>query len=286
MTILTHEQLRVLVQGITGDRGHFHTTQMLDSGTPIVGGITPGKGGEWSSGVPVFDTVRAAVEMTGANTSVIFVPQANAADAIYEAIDAGIDLVICISEGIPIADMTRIYEYARTSNSRLIGPNCPGVLSPGTANLGIFPAQLGKPGRTGIVAKGGALLYEVIDILTQAGIGQSTCVGIGGDPIVGTNYVEILEMFEHDPDTDAVVLLGEIGGRAEIDAAEFIKRSMTKPVTAFIAGLYAPEGRRMGHAGAIIEGGMGNAQQKIDALRNAGARITQNPDHIPDLLRF
>jgi succinyl-CoA synthetase alpha subunit len=278
--------MRIVVQGITGERGLLHTQQMLDSGTPIMGGITPGKGGEWAAGVPVFDTVRAAVEMIGANTSIIFVPQHNAADAIYEAIDAKIDTIVCISDGIPIADMTRIYEYTVASHSRLIGPNCPGILTPGVANIGIFPANLGKAGHTGVVSKGGAMIYEVIDILTRAGIGQSTCVGIGGDPIVGTSYVEILEMFEADPLTESVVLLGEIGGRAEIDAAEFIKRNMTKPVTALIAGLYAPEGRRMGHAGAIIESSTGSAQQKIAALRDAGARITQNPDHIPDLLRF
>lgn len=286
MPILTHPDMRVIVQGITGDQGLLHTKQMIDSGTQVVGGITPGKGGEWTSGMPVFDTVRAAVQMTGANTSIIFVPQNEAADAIYEAIEAEIELVVCISDGIPIADMTRIYEYTRSSHSRLIGPNCPGILTPGMANLGIFPANIGFAGHTGVVSKGGALIYEVIDILSQAGIGQSTCVGIGGDPIVGTSYVEILELFESDPLTETVVLLGEIGGRAEIEAAEFIKRNMTKPVTAYIAGLYAPQNRRMGHAGAIIEGGKGSAQQKIAALRDAGVRIAQNPDHIPDLLRF
>ncbi|NJL55958.1 succinate--CoA ligase subunit alpha, partial [bacterium] len=223
MTILLNEETRVLIQGITGKRGTYHTRQMLDYGTQVVGGVTPGKGGEWSNGLPVFDTVAAAVNMTGANTSVIFVPPGHAADAIYEAVDAGISLIICISDGLPISDMMRIYDYVQASSSRLIGPNCPGVLVPGLANVGIIPNDIALPGRTGLVSKSGALTYEVIYALSQAGIGQSTCVGIGGDPIRGTSYVDVLELFENDPNTEQIVLLGEIGGHAEIEAAQFIK---------------------------------------------------------------
>lgn len=285
MTILLNDETRVIVQGMTGQRGVDHTQRMLDYGTQIVGGITPGKGGEWVNGVPVFDTVATAVSMTGANTSVIFVPPGNAADAIYEAIDAGIVLIVCISDGLPIFDMMRVYDYVRASSSRLIGPNCPGILVPGVANVGIMPTSSALPGRTGVVSKGGALTYEVIHTLSQAQIGQSTCVGIGGDPIRGTSYVDILELFENDPNTDSVVLVGEIGGHAEIEAAQFIRAHMTKPVAAFVAGRYAPEGHRMGHAGAIIIDGEGTAQQKIDALHAAGVRVATNPDQLPYLLR-
>jgi succinyl-CoA synthetase alpha subunit len=285
MTILVDSSTRVLVQAITGNQGSFHTQQMIGYGTQIVGGVTPGHGGEWSNGLPVFDTVSAAREATEANTSVIFVPPQRAADAIIEAVAAEIALIVCITEGIPVLDMMKVYDYIKRSHSRLIGPNCPGILAPGQTNIGIIPGQIARAGAVGVVSRCGALTYEVIDSLTQAGHGQSTIVGIGSDPIIGTSFVDVLEMFEYDPQTEHVVLLGEIGGRAEVDAADYIRSNMTKPVVAFIAGKYAPTDRRMGHAGAIVEGGEGTAQEKIDILKNAGVRVPDAPEQIPWLLR-
>lgn len=284
MAILVDKNTRLIVQGITGAEGRFHTEQMVKYGTAVVGGVTPGKGGEWVDGVPVFDTVKMAVEATDANTSVIFVPAPFAADAIFEAVDAGIKLVVCITEGVPVRDMMRVYQTIRKSHSRLIGPNCPGLLTPSQAKVGIMPGYIAKPGNVGVVSKSGTLTYEVVNALSEKGIGQSTCVGIGGDPIIGTSFVDVLEMFENDPDTEKVAILGEIGGRAEIDAAEYIKAHMTKPVAAFIAGRTAPPGKRMGHAGAIVEGGEGTAEEKIAALEAAGVRVAMNPEEIPHLL--
>ena len=278
-------QTPVLVQGITGREGRFHTQQMVAYGTNIVAGVTPGKGGEWVSGIPVFDTVSAAIDATGARTSVVFVPADRSADAMFEAVDSGIRLIVCISEGIPILDTMQVIDYALSRNCRVIGPNCPGILLPGEASLGIIPGFIAQSGSVGVVSKSGTLTYEVISALTDAGYGQSMCVGIGGDPIVGTSMVDILQIFEEDAQTERVALLGEIGGRSEIDAAQFIKTSMTKPVIAFIAGKSAPVGRRMGHAGAIIEGSTGTAEAKIEALRAAGVRIADHPEQIPILLR-
>lgn len=285
MAILADKNSRVIVQGITGREGSFHTGKMIEYGTNVVGGSTPGKGGEWVHGKPVFDTVKAAVDATAADTSMILVPAPFAADAIYEAIDAKIKLIVCLTEGIPLIDMMRVYEYLKASDSRLIGPNCPGLLTPGQAKIGFMPGYIGKPGSIGVVSKSGTLTYETVAALTANGFGQSTCVGIGGDPVIGTTFVEVLRMFEDDPETEKVVLMGEIGGRAEIDAAEFIKAKMTKPVVAFIAGRSAPPNTRMGHAGAIVEGGAGGADEKIEALRSAGVLIAENPEQIPDLLR-
>ena len=285
MAILADKNTRLLVQGITGREGNFHSQQMIEYGTNIVGGVTPGKGGEWALGKPVFDTVKAAVEATEANATIIYVAAAFAADALFEAIDAEIPLIVCITEGLPILDMTKVYDYLKHSKSRLIGPNCPGLLTPGQAKVGIMPGYIAKPGNVGVVSKSGTLTYEVVYALTQAGLGQSTCIGIGGDPIIGTTFVDVLQMFEDDPQTEKVVLIGEIGGRAELDAAEYIQNHMTKPVAGFIAGRSAPEGTTMGHAGAIIEGGAGTADEKIAALRAAGVRIADNPEQIPALLR-
>ncbi|MEQ8673371.1 MAG: succinate--CoA ligase subunit alpha [Aggregatilineales bacterium] len=285
MAILTHPHMRVLVQGMTGHEGSFHTRQMIDFGTNIVGGVTPGKGGEWISGKPVFDSVIAAIEATEANTSVIFVPPEHASDAIYEAIDAGIDLIVCITEGIPVQDTMRLYDYLKQSNSRLLGPNCPGILTPSGISIGIIPGYITKKGTIGVASRSSTLTYEMIYHLSENGLGQSTCVGIGGDPIIGTSFVDVLEMFENDPDTEKILLIGEIGGRAEIDAASYIKAHMTKPVAAFIAGKSAPISERMGYAGAIIEQGHGTAEEKIMALAQAGVRIANNPDHLVELLR-
>ncbi|HLV36178.1 MAG TPA: succinate--CoA ligase subunit alpha [Spirillospora sp.] len=285
MAILLNENSKVIVQGITGREGSFHTRKMIEYGTNIVGGVTPGKGGEWFDGKPIFDTVEKAVETTGANVSWVAVPAPFAPDAIYEAVNAGIELIICLAEYIPVQEMMKVYHHVKKSGSRLIGPNCPGVLTPGVANVGIMPGYIAKPGNVGVVSKSGTLTYEVVFALTQAGMGQSTCVGIGGDPIIGSTFVDILQLFEDDPQTEKVAILGEIGGRAEVDAAEFIKANMTKPVAAFIAGASAPEGTRMGHAGAIVEGGEGTAAEKIEALRAAGVRVAENPEQIPELLR-
>jgi succinyl-CoA synthetase alpha subunit len=285
MAILADRNTRLIVQGITGREGSFHTKQMIDYGTNVVGGVTPGKGGEWVHSKPVFDTVKRAVEATGANASIIYAPAAAAGDAIFEAVDAGIGLIVCITEGVPILDMMKVYSYVKQSNSRLVGPNCPGMLTPGQAKVGIMPGYIAKPGNVGVVSKSGTLTYEVVFALTNAGMGQTTCLGIGGDPIIGTNFVDALRMFEEDPETEKVVLIGEIGGRAEVDAAEFIKSHMTKPVAAFIAGKSAPPGTRMGHAGAIIEGGEGTATEKINALLSAGVKVADNPEQIPSLLK-
>lgn len=285
MAILADSSTKLIVQGITGREGRFHTKQMIDYGTQVMGGVTPGKGGEWVEGRPVFDTVRAAVEATGATASLIYVPAAFAADAILEANDAGIGLIVCITEGIPVQDMARVYQHIKMAGSRLIGPNCPGLLTPGQTKIGIMPGYIAKPGNVGVVSKSGTLTYEVVYALSEAGLGQTTCLGIGGDPILGTNFVDVLAMFEEDPETEKVVLIGEIGGRAEVDAAEFIKTHMTKPVVAFIAGKSAPPGTRMGHAGAIVEGGEGTAEEKIEALNDAGVRVAENPEQIPDLLK-
>ncbi len=284
MAILADKNTKLIVQGITGREGSFHTQKMIEYGTQVVGGVTPGKGGEWVHGVPVFDTVKSAVEATGADASIIYVAAPYAPDAMFEAVDAGIKLVVCITEGVAVSDMMRVYDYLRDGNIRLIGPNCPGLLTPGQAKIGIMPGYIAKPGSIGVVSKSGTLTYEVVYALTQSGLGQSTCVGIGGDPVIGTNFIDVLQMFEEDPQTEKVCLMGEIGGRAEIDAAEFIKANMTKPVAAFIAGRTAPQGTRMGHAGAIVEGGEGTAEEKIDALRAAGVRIADNPEQFPELL--
>jgi succinyl-CoA synthetase alpha subunit len=284
MSILVGKYTRLIVQGITGREGEFHTKQMIEYGTKVVGGVTPGKGGEWAAGVPVFDTVKESVEATGANTSVIFVPARFAPDAILEAADAGIALIVCITEGVPVLDMIKVRAYLDTKQGvRLIGPNCPGLITPGEAKVGILPGHITKPGHVGIVARSGTLTYEVIYALTNRGMGQSSCVGIGGDPINGTNFIDVLQMFEDDPLTDQVVLIGEIGGSDEERAAEFIAAKMTKPVTAFIAGQTAPPGKRMGHAGAIIEGGAGTAAGKIAALEAVGVRVAKHPEEIPDL---
>ena len=287
MSILVGKNTRLIVQGMTGREGEFHTKQMIEYGTKVVGGVTPGKGGEWAAGVPVFDTVKEAVDATGANTSVIFVPARFAPDAILEAADGGISLVVCITEGIPVLDMIRVRAYLDTKRVRAcIGPNCPGLITPGEAKVGILPGHITKPGHVGIVARSGTLTYEVIYALTNRGMGQSTCVGIGGDPINGTNFIDVLQMFEDDPLTDQVVLIGEIGGSDEERAAEFIAAKMTKPVTAFIAGQTAPPGKRMGHAGAIIEGGAGTAAGKIAALEAVGVRVAKHPEEIPDLCAY
>jgi len=284
MAILVGKDTKLLIQGITGREGLFHTEQMIEYGTNVVGGVTPGKGGEWALGKPVFDTVKAARDATGANATVIYVPAAFAADAIYEAIDAGIELIVCITEGVPVKDMMQVRAYLDQSNSRLIGPNCPGLLTPGQAKVGIMPGHIAMPGAIGVVSRSGTLTYEVMYALTQRGMGQSTCVGIGGDPVNGTNFIDVLQMFEDDPQTEKVVLIGEIGGTDEEKAAQFIASHMTKPVVAFIAGQTAPPGKRMGHAGAIVEGGAGTAEGKIKALNAAGVRVAEHPEQIPDLL--
>ncbi len=287
MSILVGKNTRLIVQGITGREGEFHTKQMIEYGTKVVGGTSPGKGGEWVAGVPVFDTIKEAVDATDANTSVIFVPARFAPDAIYEAADAGIALIVCITEGIPVLDMIKVRAYLDTKKGvRLIGPNCPGLITPGEAKVGILPGHVTKPGHVGIVARSGTLTYEVIYALTNRNMGQSSCVGIGGDPINGTNFIDVLQMFEDDPLTDQVVLIGEIGGSDEERAAEFIAAKMTKPVTAFIAGQTAPPGKRMGHAGAIIEGGAGTAAGKIAALESVGVRVAKHPEEIPDLCAY
>ena len=280
MSILVGKNTRLLVQGITGHEGAFHTLQMKEYGTSVVAGVTPGKGGEWVHGAPVFDTVKEAVNATEANTSIIYVPARFAADAILEAADGNIELIVCITEGIPVLDMVRVQSILKQTKARLIGPNCPGVITPGQAKVGIMSGDIHKPGSVGLVSRSGTLTYEVVQALTNTGIGQSTAVGIGGDPIIGSNFIDILTLFESDPLTDQVVLIGEIGGTDEQKAARFIAEKMTKPVTAFIAGRTAPAGKRMGHAGAIIEGGEGTAQEKIKAFEAVGVRVAQLPEEI------
>ncbi len=285
MSILVGKETRLLVQGITGREGAFHTEQMIDYGTNVVAGTSPGKGGGWAVGnVPVFDTVAEAVQATGANTSIIYVPARGAPDAILEAADAGIGLIICITEGIPALDMLRVRAFLDGSKSRLIGPNCPGLITPGEAKVGIMPGYIHTRGNVGLVSRSGTLTYEVVYALTLRGIGQSTAVGIGGDPINGTSFVDVLRMFEQDPETRQVVMIGEIGGTDEEQAAAFIGSQMTKPVTAFIAGQTAPPGKRMGHAGAIISGGKGTAADKISALQAAGVRVARHPGEIAEMV--
>lgn len=285
MSILVNKDTRLVVQGITGREGAFHAQQMIDYGTKVVAGVTPGKGGEWAVGnTPVFDTVKESVDATGANTSIIYVPARFAPDAIIEAADAGIELIICITENIPVLDMVQVRAYIDSLPTRLIGPNCPGLITPGEAKVGIMPGHIHTPGIVGLVSRSGTLTYEVVYALTARGIGQSTAVGIGGDPIIGTKFIDVLQMFQDDPATEQVVMIGEIGGTDEQIAAEFIANNMTKPVVGFIAGQTAPPGRRMGHAGAIISGGEGTAAEKIAALQSAGARVARHPDEIASMV--
>jgi succinyl-CoA synthetase alpha subunit len=284
MAILVDDGTRLLVQGITGREGAFHTGRMLESGTNVVAGVTPGKGGNDHDGVPVFNTVHEATEETGANASVIFVPPPFAADAIFESLDSGMSTICCITEGIPVHDMMRVADFISNRDATLIGPNCPGVLSPGKANVSIMPRDIFAPGRVGVVSRSGTLTYQIVNELTQRGIGQSTAVGIGGDPIIGTNFIEILGKFEEDPETDCVVMIGEIGGNAEQLAAEYVRSEMQTPVVAYIAGFTAPEGKTMGHAGAIVSGGESTAEAKSEALRGAGIRAATNPSEVAELV--
>ncbi len=286
MSVFVNKSTRLLVQGITGREGSFHARQMLEYGTQVVGGVTPGKGGQLFEGkVPVFNTVADAVSATGADTAVVYVPPTAAASALFEAADAGISLIVCITEGIPVQHVARAMPYVRARGVRLIGPNCPGLITPGEAKVGIIPGSICKPGRVGIVSRSGTLTYEIVNHLTKAGIGQSTCVGIGGDPLIGTNFIDVLRAFQDDADTDAIVMMGEIGGTDEQQAAEFIKAHVTKPVVGFIAGQTAPKGRRMGHAGAIISGSSGTAEEKLAAFAAAGMGIMKRPVDVIELVR-
>jgi succinyl-CoA synthetase alpha subunit len=280
MSVLVDKSTRLVVQGITGKEGSFHTKQMIEYGTKVVGGVTPGKGGTTHEGIPVFNTVADAVKEEGANASVIYVPPAFAGDAIMEAADAGIAVVVCITEGIPTLDMVKVREYLSEKTTRLIGPNCPGVISPGKCKVGIMPGHIHREGRVGVVSRSGTLTYEAVGQLTALGMGQSTAIGIGGDPIIGTSHLEALRLFQADDETDGIVMIGEIGGTAEEDAAAFAKQNVTKPVVAFIAGQTAPPGRRMGHAGAIIAGGKGTAAEKMAALADAGIHVVKSPADI------
>jgi succinyl-CoA synthetase alpha subunit len=283
VSILINEQTKVIVQGITGRDGSFHAEAMLKYGTKVVGGVTPGKGGQAVGTLPVFDTVKEAVKRTGAECSVIFVPAAFAPDAIREAADGGISLIVCITEGIPVLDMVDLYHELKRKNVRLIGPNCPGIISPGKCKVGIMPGHIHKPGGIGVISRSGTLTYEVVYDLSRKNMGQSTCIGIGGDPIVGTGYIDLLEMFENDQDTEAIILIGEIGGEEEEKAASFIRTSVSKKVVAFISGRTAPPGKQMGHAGAIISGRKGGAEAKVNALRQAGVVVVDRPDQISGL---
>ncbi len=284
MAILVDDDTRLLVQGITGREGRFHTGRMIQSETQVVAGVTPGKGGQDFEGVPIFDTVEEAARETGANTSVIFVPAAFSADAIFEALDSDLRTVCCITEGVPVHDMLKVSDYMRMIDATLIGPNCPGVLSPGKSNVSIMPQDIFLPGNVGVVSRSGTLTYQIVNELTQRGIGQTTAVGIGGDPIIGTDFIEILKKFEADPETECAVMIGEIGGNAEQLAAEYVQRKMSTPVVAYIAGFTAPEGKTMGHAGAIVSGGDSTAQAKSDALRRAGIRAATNPSEVAELV--
>jgi succinyl-CoA synthetase alpha subunit len=285
MAVLVNEETRLLVQGLTGKEGTFHTRQAVAYGTKVVAGVTPGKGGQEVDGIPVFDSVERAVSETGANASVIFVPPPFAADAIMESASAGLPLVVCITEGIPTQDMVRVWTFLEGTSTRLIGPNCPGIITPGACKVGIMPGHIHTPGPVGVVSRSGTLTYEAVGQLTALEIGQSTCVGIGGDPIVGTNFIDMLELFQADPQTQAIVMIGEIGGTAEEEAADFVRQHLTKPVVAFVAGQTAPPGRRMGHAGAIISGGKGTAAEKITALREAGIHVADSPATIGETVK-
>lgn len=286
MSVFIDKSTRLLVQGITGRDGSFHTKQMMEYGTEVVGGVTPGKGGQkFEEKVPIFNTVHQAVKETGANATVIYVPPMFAADAMMEAADAGIPFIVCITEGVPVLDMTRVYPFVKEKGARLLGPNCPGLISPGKSKVGIIPGRICTPGPIGLVSRSGTLTYEVVFQMTRAGMGQTTCVGIGGDPINGTNFIDCLDAFEKDPETEAVVMIGEIGGTDEQDAARFVKEKMSKPVVGFIAGQTAPPGRRMGHAGAIISGSAGTAAEKIEAFKDAGIGVAQRPIDVVQLLR-
>lgn len=286
MSIFVNKNTKLLVQGITGKEGQFHARQCIEYGTNVVAGVTPGKGGQDMDGIPVFDTVRLAVEATGANASLIFVPPPFGADAILEAADAGVDLIVAITEGIPVIDMVRVKNFLATKKCRLIGPNCPGIITPGECKIGIMPGKIHMAGGpVGVVSRSGTLTYEVVDQLTKLGLGQTTCIGIGGDPVNGTNFIDVLEAFENDPDTKAIVMVGEIGGNAEEEAAEYIKNHVTKPVVGFIAGLTAPPGRRMGHAGAIISGSSGTGQAKVEAMKKNGIHVCENLGEIGELCK-
>jgi succinyl-CoA synthetase alpha subunit len=285
MGILIDRDTKVLIQGITGRDGSFHAASMLEYGTRVVGGVTPGKGGQEVHGLPVFNTVVEAVDATGADCSVIFVPARFATTAMREAADSGISLIVCITEGVPVLEMLGNYHYIREKGARLIGPNCPGLITPGKSKVGIMPGHIHKPGGIGVISRSGTLTYEVVYNLTLNELGQSTCIGIGGDPVIGTGYIELLELFQKDPDTRAVVIIGEIGGEDEEQAAEYIEKSMSKPVAAFVSGRTAPAGKRMGHAGAIISGGRGTAEAKVKALQGAGVPVADRPDQIPEMIK-
>jgi succinyl-CoA synthetase alpha subunit len=280
MSILVDRSTKVICQGITGEQGTFHSRQMVQYGTKMVGGVTPGKGGMEVEGIPVFNTVEEAVRKTGADASVIYVPAPFAADAIMEAVDAGVRLIVCITEGIPALDMVNVRRFMEGRSSRLIGPNCPGVITPEECKIGIMPGHIHKKGKIGVVSRSGTLTYEAVDQLTRIGLGQSTCVGIGGDPVNGTDFVDVLEMFEKDPETQAIAMIGEIGGTAEEEAADFVKQNVKKPVVGYICGVTAPKGKRMGHAGAIISGGKGTAAEKMEAMEAAGIKVTRSPAEI------